>query len=66
MNDILQKVKIIKHTITIKFVCENANKEIELTLNEPTMNRDNYTEDWEYVYVEVTCPECKEKHKLEI
>ena len=62
----LNQLKIIKHTMSIQYVCPNNGATHSVKLNDPIICNGKYFEDWSYQYIEFKCKFCGNTHKMEI
>jgi len=62
----LQRAKVIKHTMEIAFTCEKCKKVVNIIIDKPSVYTGNYYDDWEYTYIFANCTSCNESNRLEI
>jgi hypothetical protein len=58
--------KIIKHEITIEYICPTNGEIYTLSINNPSINDRYHYGDWSYKYITFYCPYCKQEHDFKI
>lgn len=62
----MEKCKVIKHTISIEYLCPSNKTKHSIKIDDPTISEGHYFSDWSYTYIMFKCPHCDKFHEFEI